>query len=1559
MHKFFQNIMNGFNLFRFNTLFGLHQRATAFGPYKWWSERRYSGPVHLTVLILYILGLFSGLYLTLPRDSAAAYSVPQKAIYTNTGQDIYSFNLANNTESIVTNSVTDQVTPAIYGNIVVWSDNRNVATNGSDIYMKNLTTGVESAITTVSSDQSYPAIYGNIVVWQDARNATTTGTDVYMKNLDTGLESAVTTAVGEQVNPAIYGDIVVWEDGRNAATTGNDIYMKNLITGVESAVSSAMGDQAYPAIYENTVVWQDTRNSATTGTDIYMKNISTGVESFVTTATGDQYRPAVYGTNIVWQDGRNLATTGNNIYMKNISTGTESVITSAPGEQANPTIYGNTVVWDDGRNNTSEFDVYTKNIATGVELAVTTAIWNQITPAIYGDTIIWQDGRNDIPAAYPSFGANNKSVFQDNNMSGVYLLDNLTGQKTLLAKYAAFPSIQSDIVVWMDTRSTMMMGESDIYMKNLSTGVESVVTAAAGNQYYPAVYSNIVVWDDERNIAITGADIYMKNLSTGTESAVTTASGYQTFPKIYGNIVVWQDYRNVGTTEFDIYMKNLSTGVESAVTTAAGNQTAPVIYGDIVVWQDDRDSATTGTDIYMKNLTTGVVSVVTNATGNQTAPVIYGDQVIWQDDRNVAITGNDIYMKNLTTGVESAVSTAVGNQNNPAIYGSEIVWEDFRNGYNQLFLASLDMTPPVFENLPNLTQKMSLSNDQVVMKSPLSVKTKPTDVGSGILKVEYYVDNTLMATSTTSDANGVYTADLNMNTAPNKTGGVTLKARAYDNTGNISDYSLNIIPDPWFFPYNGTNKVDIFAPEQLTVNANPATTGDNSTITATAWDNDAPTRAEISVDGGAFANLPKTAGAASPDGIGHTGTFAGSITMPNKTTANYTLKVYDAAGNVGTKTGTFAIIDNDAPVIASVEPLTATTGDPLTLNIKSTDNIAVTKFQVSVNGAAYVDIAGTIYVLNVPLDSVADIKVRVKAFDAAGNTTESTEYLVKVADNKAPVITDFTSPAEITAEKNVITVAATDNIAPVRATISFDGVVWQDMVGTVSPFTYSVSVTDLRTGQPVEYFVRVYDAAGNFATTEKEKTVYVAKPVETKQAKTETVVEKIAQSIRTFFTGPRGAGTKVLGALTNVTDTAVQIIKETPPAVANTFPYILFILLGIMAAVFFFQAQSEARQSKKLLDILTMEKAIYEDKENFLTLSAHYLRTPATIITGSIDSLENKYKSKLAPIAKSLSDEIQNILKSIENNSYLAHIKKPELEKEKRFLFLSPFLLVPVLLVAVTAVIADLLFIKVAAINISTVNLIVEILVFIIVVQVLITIARHRYTEQRNRREFEQTLSYERSMDRARNKFVDEVGTKIAPYISEIDKNTPKTKDKMVESIREGKHRLSDILYKFSLLAESTKGGFRLIHPASVSLGTQVKVSLGISEKEIVAKQIKIKEDLGDIELKTDPRKIEFIMSSLISNAIKFTGQKTTVGISATKTGKKTNIIVSDEGPGISEEGKLHLFKPFTRTTSALHFDYEGFGLSLYLSKILVNSMGGDIYLDSKVGKGTTVRVEV
>lgn len=107
-----------------------------------------------------------------------------------------------------------------------------------------------------------------------------------------------------------------------------------------------------------------------------------------------------------------------------------------------------------------------------------------------------------------------------------------------------------------------------------------------------------------------------------------------------------------------------------------------------------------------------------------------------------------------------------------------------------------------------------------------------------------------------------------------------------------------------------------------------------------------------------------------------------------------------------------------------------------------------------------------------------------------------------------------------------------------------------------------------------------------------------------------------------------------------------------------------------------------------------------------------------------------------------------------------------------------------------------------------------------------------------------------------------------------------------------------------------------------------------------------------------DPTRFEQILLNLISNAIKFNSTKGSVTIAyAAVEGNRVRVEVRDTGPGVPRNRIPQLFEPFERL--GISQEVEGTGLGLALSRVLTQALGGNLSVESKLGRGTTFILEL
>jgi signal transduction histidine kinase len=101
-----------------------------------------------------------------------------------------------------------------------------------------------------------------------------------------------------------------------------------------------------------------------------------------------------------------------------------------------------------------------------------------------------------------------------------------------------------------------------------------------------------------------------------------------------------------------------------------------------------------------------------------------------------------------------------------------------------------------------------------------------------------------------------------------------------------------------------------------------------------------------------------------------------------------------------------------------------------------------------------------------------------------------------------------------------------------------------------------------------------------------------------------------------------------------------------------------------------------------------------------------------------------------------------------------------------------------------------------------------------------------------------------------------------------------------------------------------------------------------------------------------DRRRMEQVVTNILSNAIKFTPKRGTINIRLTETCDRLQLAVTDTGPGIPEADQAHIFDKFYIVPNGRGM--SGVGLGLYIARQMLELHGGRIWVESCVGEGST-----
>jgi len=172
--------------------------------------------------------------------------------------------------------------------------------------------------------------------------------------------------------------------------------------------------------------------------------------------------------------------------------------------------------------------------------------------------------------------------------------------------------------------------------------------------------------------------------------------------------------------------------------------------------------------------------------------------------------------------------------------------------------------------------------------------------------------------------------------------------------------------------------------------------------------------------------------------------------------------------------------------------------------------------------------------------------------------------------------------------------------------------------------------------------------------------------------------------------------------------------------------------------------------------------------------------------------------------------------------------------------------------------------------------------------------------------------------------------------------------------------RMNELIGTLLNITRIEAGNIR-IDPKPTQVANIIQEIIDEIKPEADGKRIKLKlENKSKQEqIKTDRLLVHEVFSNLISNSVKYTPPGGNILITINERYNDIIISVKDNGYGIPIGDQRFIFTKFFRSTTAMKHDVTGTGLGLYLTKILVDNLGGDIWFKSIKNKGATFFVSL
>ncbi len=177
----------------------------------------------------------------------------------------------------------------------------------------------------------------------------------------------------------------------------------------------------------------------------------------------------------------------------------------------------------------------------------------------------------------------------------------------------------------------------------------------------------------------------------------------------------------------------------------------------------------------------------------------------------------------------------------------------------------------------------------------------------------------------------------------------------------------------------------------------------------------------------------------------------------------------------------------------------------------------------------------------------------------------------------------------------------------------------------------------------------------------------------------------------------------------------------------------------------------------------------------------------------------------------------------------------------------------------------------------------------------------------------------------------------------------------LLKSIKEDANRLLKITAELLNMTQVESGNIQLTIQTANPLEI-VQYALNATQTQADQKHIVFKIDCPDnsIRMQADPEKTAWVITNLISNAIRYSADNSTIDIQILKVDSKIQIAVRDFGQGISDQYKDKIFDRYFKVPGT---KMEGTGLGLAISKEFIEAQEGQIHVESEIGIGSTFSI--
>lgn len=225
-------------------------------------------------------------------------------------------------------------------------------------------------------------------------------------------------------------------------------------------------------------------------------------------------------------------------------------------------------------------------------------------------------------------------------------------------------------------------------------------------------------------------------------------------------------------------------------------------------------------------------------------------------------------------------------------------------------------------------------------------------------------------------------------------------------------------------------------------------------------------------------------------------------------------------------------------------------------------------------------------------------------------------------------------------------------------------------------------------------------------------------------------------------------------------------------------------------------------------------------------------------------------------------------------------------------------------------------------------------------------------------------ITYEREVDRMKTEFITAAAHELRTPLTSIrgfseilmsgHHTSEEEREKFLTYINQQSVNMTAFINDLFNIARIDSGKTFSLNKVQTDVVDYFAELISAFQEQNPTRKIKVILPKTSVSVSIDPEKMKQVINNLLNNAVKFSPNGGPISVKGEKKDSLFKLSIKDQGIGLSTENKKKVFDKFYKVDSS-NTTLEGSGLGLNIAKYIIEAHGGNIWLESKIKKGTTV----